>query len=169
MSVLSKVQAFPEAFVWDISKYIEQNLLTGTGVPLGDVKRRTIRDTDANMSIGVVAAYMQPREDAQGGYQIGQPDPHLHQHRIEVWSLAKNYDEEAGAQQHSVLARNVRRMMAGNRELHAILAQNEDVYEGRTERFARLIFERQRFFANEIAAQFHFLAVTEIVIETENI
>jgi hypothetical protein len=162
--VLKKPETFPDAFVWDLCAYLKDNLRPPQSIPLGPILLRPLRTTDPNMSLAVVPGVWEPE-----AMSIGQLDPAVNCYYLEVWAMAKNHLEAAAATEHSVLARNLRRMLARDRELRTLLASNRDTYDDGFERFQQLKLVRQRFHANEIQRQFLRLSVAEIKIETETV
>ena len=157
MSLGEKPDTFPDAFVWVIADFLD------TSMPdLEALYRRPLRPTDANPSAGVFANDWTP-----GDRVIGQRAPLINDYRVTIHLLHKNTSEEEGIAKHSVLTKELRRMMERNDALPVRLAASTESVSGIRERFHRLQMTKQRFLANEVKGQFLFFSVSDLTIQTE--
>lgn len=139
-----------------------QNLV---GVDPECVFLRPLRQTDPDVSIGVVATGWSPTET-----EIGSPrGPTVSTYTYAVQSMVKHADAVLGLAAHAVLSKRVRRMLDNVTSASLSLGQLMVTDTTSIERTQRFQITRQQFLSNEISNSFVFIAALEFFLETETV
>ncbi len=160
MADLDKPTTFPGIFAWDLYDYFPDNLDEADQFVL-----RPVRPEDPSRTVGIVAEDWEPSPNA---YETGRDEPLLGQYVLTIWAFVKHLNEEEGIQEHGVLARNIRRMLAGDTTLLGTLRAEVDDYGTGTEYVQRIRLVNQKFLSNEVNGTHMYLSVSRLMIETES-
>lgn len=136
-----------------------------------EVFRRPLRNTDPNQSIGVFAQLWTPDDTSleMRGMTTGAPqEPTLQTYHGSLQAFIKDGDEERGLATHSVLSASVRSVLYRDVPLQVAFRNLSVTYTtGAVETLKRWGIRTQRYFSNEIDAQWLYLSTLEFFIETE--
>ncbi len=131
------------------------------------IKKRPLRPSDPNQSLGIWGALWDPAEESLeiGHSPIGEPT--LGTYQIGVQSFIKDGDQERGLRIHSIFAARVRRVLYRDQGLRVSLASMSVIDGPVTESFRRWRVGNQRYMNNDIDGTFVFAATVECFAETE--
>lgn len=136
-----------------------------------NVLRRPLRNTDPDQSIGVFAQLWLPEEDSlemMGSLSGAPQQPTLQTYSGSVQAFIKDGDEERGLAVHSIMSARVRSVLYRDNPLRLALQGLSVTYTtGAVETLKRWGIRTQRYFSNEIDAQWLYLSTLEFFIETE--
>lgn len=151
---------FPQNIV-DILKVFLKEQYDDEGWSVVD---RPLRPADPAKSIGVYAYDWQP---TAGSEEIGPlMGPTLATYLIRVQLLVKHSKEEEARAMYTVVAKNMRTMLARDPELRVRLAALSEVDLSATERVHRWGVRSQRYLNNEIKGTFLYMATTDFFVQT---
>lgn len=159
-NTLVKPSTFPESVVFDLRSYMEDYLEGASNVLM-----RPVRSTDPSGSTSVTAEDWEP---APSAYETGRYEPLLNRYNLTIMAFVKHIREDEGLQLSGILARNIRRMLAGDKVLRAKLVANVEDYGTGVERVQRLHLVSQKFHSNEVKGNHLFLSIATMMIETES-
>ena len=138
------------------------------------LKKRPLRPTDPNYSIGVYATVWQPMEDSYemrgvlgGSGDVGPNEATLSRYQIGIQLLVKDSDSARALAVSSLLNRRIRSVLYRNTALRVALAALYATEDGVTERLQRWGIRNQRYLSNDIEGKFVFMSVLDMWIETE--
>lgn len=153
------------------------NIVKWTALAMGqidpdiEVKKRSLRNTDPQQSIGVFAQAWDPNPESYEMQGIESPSPQmptLQQYILGVQAFVKDSEEERGLAVHSVLAQRVRSVLYTDANLQVVLGNlSVDLVGGWKESMRRWGVRTARYFSGEINAQMVYLSTLEFWIETE--
>ncbi len=131
------------------------------------VTKRPLRSSDPRQSVGVYSSLWTPDERSYefDGNLPGIPT--LQQYMIIVQGFVKDGDEESGLAVHSVLSNRIRAMLYKDNPLQVAFRGLSASSGTITERMRRWGVRSQRYFSNEIDAQWLYLSTLEFWMETE--
>lgn len=146
-------------------------LLTRTAFKAIDVDLqvfgRPLRNTDPRQSVGVFGQMWTPDEESIEMYGLFPHEPTLQTYLIGVQAFVKHGDEEVGLAIHSVLSNRVRSVLYRNEPFRVALSSLSATDSGTIESTRRWGVRAQRYFSNEIDAEWLYLSTLEFWIETE--
>jgi hypothetical protein len=132
------------------------------------VVRRPLRSSDPQQSVGVHAQLWTPDEESYEMIGALSREPTMQQYLIAVQAFVKHGDEEVGLATHSALSNYVRSVLYRDADLRVALQGLSVKYlNGTLETLKRWGIRTQRYFSNEIDAQWLYLSTLEFWIETE--
>jgi hypothetical protein len=134
------------------------------------VAKRPLRNTDPTQSVGVSASSWVPNEDSleMRGATAGQ-EPTISQYLISVQAFVKDMNEVNGLIVHAKLSKMVRTMLYRDATLAVglrSLSVSAGLYQ---ERVMRWGIRTQRYFSNELNADWLYLSILEFWLETETV
>lgn len=128
---------------------------------------RPLRNTDPRQSIGVFGQMWTPDEQSMEMYGFNPGEPTLQTYMIGVQAFIKHTDEELGLAVHSILSNRVRSVLYRSESFRVALTSLSAEDAGVTESMRRWGVRTQRYFSNEIDAEWLYLSTLEFWIETE--
>lgn len=132
------------------------------------IARRPLRSSDPRQSIGVFSQLWSPDEESYEMVGRSPAEPTLQQYILGVQAFVKHADEEVGLATHSVLSSHVRAVLYRDQSLRLALQGLSVSYtNGAVETLKRWGIRTQRYFSNEIDAQYLYLSTLEFWIETQ--
>lgn len=123
---------------------------------------RPLRQDDPNFAVGAFVD-----EWLNEGSEIGSYHPTINMYKIEVQAICKSMDPQKGILIHSLMARNIRRLLAGSDDLRTTWGQNVDAVDVGFERFMKATVMQQKYLSNEVGGVFFYMSVTPVIVETE--
>lgn len=135
-------------------------------MPMFQVIRRPVRQTDPERTIGLFLVDWTPRMDS---VLIGpQWEPELATYEYRLQLLIKHTDEIEGRRMFGAASKSLKAILYRDPDLVVRLTTlNETVLDVR-ETVKRFGVRRQRFLNNEIRGSFLYLAATDLWVETES-
>jgi hypothetical protein len=135
------------------------------------VFRRPLRESDPQVSAGIIAATWEPDSESMQimGQPMGRNEPTLQTYLIAVQAFVKDFNEERGLARHSVLSKMIRSMLYRDEPLRVGLSSLSVTMNDSVERARRWGIRSQRFFSNEIDGDFLYLSTLEFWLETETV
>lgn len=128
------------------------------------VLKRPLRPTDPTQTVGVFPINFAPMDNS---IEIQSLQPTLNRYGIIVQSFVKNYTEEDGIVEHSILSSRLRSMFYRDVPLHAGLTVLQVTMNNSLERMQRRGITVQRFLSNELQGVFQYTSWLETWLETE--
>lgn len=134
------------------------------------VFKRPLRKTDPTQSIGFSAAMWSPDEDSKEmrGSALGQ-EPTISRYSVSVQAFVKHTVEEEGLGIHATLSKMVRTMLYRDTPLAVALRSLSEPAGPYTEKMMRWGIQTQRYFSNELNADWLYLSTLEFWFETETV
>lgn len=134
------------------------------------ITKRPLRNTDPVQSIGVTAASWTPEEDSMEmkGVFTGS-EPTISRYAITVQAFVRNTSEVEGLATHATLSRLVRTMLYRDTSLAVGLRTLSVVSGSYQETLRRWGIRNQRYFSNELNAQWLYLSTLDFWLETETV
>lgn len=155
---MSDTLGFPVDFIVELHTTYETHMSDHAVVD------RPLRPGDPAKSIGIFAVDTLIQ---QQNAQIGQLEPPLNTHRINMHNMIVASDEVTGRALFAVACKKIRVILYRDTDLGVRLrALSEDIL-GSREVVKRFGISRQRYITNEVRGVFTYVAVTELWIETE--
>jgi len=130
------------------------------------IKKRPLRATDPNQSIGIFSTMWTPNDES---LEMGHRNPHeptLGRYNVGVQGLVSHGDEEIGLAVHAILANMIRSILYRSSTIAVELPQLVVTDGLNTERPMRWGVNQQRYINNEIGGTFIFLSTLEFWVET---
>lgn len=125
---------------------------------------RPLRPVDPSYSIGVFELYWEPLEYEIGGME----EPGISSYHYTIQAMTKHANEVSGRSEHSVFSKSIRSMLYRDHDIRVGLPELSGEELGATERFSRLMIERQRFYANEVSrGTFLFVSSLDFKVEVQ--
>lgn len=156
---MTDLTMFPMNFIDEVAVSLDQFLDDEV-----EVIKRPLRSIDPNRCVGIFPVDQQPVE---GSEMIGQREPTLNRYAGRIQLLVKHAKEEEGRRLYAVDSTAIKTILYRDVGLYARLGALQTEIMGTVERFKQFKVRSTRFLNNELGSQFVYLAVTDVVLETE--
>lgn len=135
------------------------------------VLKRTLRNEDPMMSIGVFAQTWDPKVDSlemRGAPLIAPQRPPIQTYGLGVQAFVKDTEEERGLATHATLAHDVRTVLYTDPDLQVVLAGLQvSLADGSIESVKRWGIVTANYYSGEIRSEMLYLSTLQCWIETE--
>lgn len=132
------------------------------------IVRRPIRSGDPAQTIGIFAFDWTPTPGSAEMNSAHLKEPTLQTYTIRIQLLRKDADEVSGRASAALDTKILRTVLYRDSDLQVSLGQLTEDLLGSRERMQRWGLRNQRFFNNQVGAQFLFLTQTDFWAETES-